>query len=254
MLKKLINFCLKYLLYQWFRPRVDWPIETHGSQEGQWVVPKDFFSNSSTVILAGAGEDISFDISLYQRYQLVVKIVDPTPRANKNFTNVLAHLKGEENTLDDGQRAMYSVVPEISYDGIEFVPIGLWDKKGTIKFFLPRNKKNVSLSAQNIQNTKEYVELEVLTIRELMKIYSVEKIDFLKLDIEGAEYKVLDSMFNDGIFPSLLSVEFDEMSTNPFKTNWPSTFLSKLKRIRQEYDIFYVDRKLNFTFIKRNVI
>lgn len=250
---KIINFCIKWLIYTWLKSSNKYPIEAHGFKEGQWIIPKEFFSNDSIAVLAGAGEDISFDVSLYQKYQMMIKIVDPTPRAKENFINVLSHLMGDQNTLEEYQKGMYSILSEISYNRIEFVPLGLWESNGKIKFFLPRNRKNVSLSAENIQKTKEYIELEVLTISELMKMLNLEKIDYLKLDIEGAEYKVLNSMFNDGIFPSILSVEFDEMSTNPFKTKWPTNFLTYLKKIQKEYIIYYVDRKLNFTFIRKNV-
>ena len=251
MLIKLLNFVVKFLMYLFLRPSENAEIEIHGSKEGQWAVPKRFFSENSTVILAGAGCDISFDISLYQQYKLNMKIIDPTPRAQQHFDNVIAYLKGEDTTLDITQRQMYRLKSGFLYNNIDFVPFGLWDSSGIIKFFLPKNINDISLSARNIQRTKEFVELNVLTISDLIKKANVDRIDFLKMDIEGAEYKVIDSMFNDGIYPTLLSIEFDEMSTNFFKTRWPITFLKYLKKIRKEYNIFYVDRKLNFTFIKK---
>ena len=47
-----------------------------------------------------------------------------------------------------------------------------------------------------------------------MEDYDLQNIDILKLDIEGSEVNVLNSMFDDLIYPNQLLIEFDITRTN----------------------------------------
>ena len=56
---------------------------------------------------------------------------------------------------------------------------------------------------------EDYDTVSVNTIKNVMKLNGHEKIDLLKLDIEGAEVAVLTQMLDDEIYPTYLCVEFD---------------------------------------------
>ena len=51
-------------------------------------------------------------------------------------------------------------------------------------------------------------EVDCITIGGLMDEHGIENIDLLKMDIEGAEYDVLDGMLASDIRPKQLLVEF----------------------------------------------
>lgn len=51
--------------------------------------------------------------------------------------------------------------------------------------------------------------VNVDTIKNIMVENNHNKIDLLKLDIEGAENIVLEQMLKDNIYPKYLCIEFD---------------------------------------------
>ena len=54
-----------------------------GTDYGGWIVDLDMIPQGSTVISAGVGEDISFDLELINRYSCRVIGIDPTPKSHK---------------------------------------------------------------------------------------------------------------------------------------------------------------------------
>src|SRR5690606_22369056 len=93
----------------------------------------------------------------------------------------------------------------------KFFKIGLWDKKGSLKFYFPKNKDHVSHSLLNLQKTHDYIKVSVDSLKNIAKKNKHKKIDLLKIDIEGAEYKVLNSISKDKLEVKIICVEFDEM-------------------------------------------
>jgi hypothetical protein len=91
-----------------------------------------------------------------------------------------------------------------------FLPYGLWSKSERTRFFSPRNPAHVSHSIVNLQRTNSWFEADCRSLRDLMHTLGHERIDLLKLDIEGAEYDVLDSLVSECIPVGILCVEFDE--------------------------------------------
>ena len=62
----------------------------------------------------------------------------------------------------------------------------------------------------NIQRTADAVELPVRSLSSAMTEAGHDRLDILKLDIEGAEYEVLDRLITDRLRPAVLCVEFDQ--------------------------------------------
>ena len=74
-----------------------------------------------------------------------------------------------------------------------------------------------------------------------------ERIDLLKLDIEGAEHEVVRSMLEHGIRPTVVCMEIDQ----PVK---PLAFLRTVRRVRGAgYALVAVD-SWNLTFIRRTLV
>src|SRR5712692_3232196 len=57
-----------------------------GTVYGGWIIPANSgLSADSVCYSAGAGEDISFDCALIERFYCQVRVIDPTPRAITHF-------------------------------------------------------------------------------------------------------------------------------------------------------------------------
>jgi hypothetical protein len=84
-----------------------------------------------------------------------------------------------------------------------------------------------------------------------MNKYNHEHINLLKLDIEGAEIKVLEQMFDDNIYPNYLCIEFDLLLKNKDYEGITQNLVSKMI---YEYDYkIIVNDNLNITFERKYV-
>jgi len=206
-------------------------LERIGSDYGGWIVPVKGFSERSICYCGGAGEDISFDLELIERFRCQIFSYDPTPRA---IVHVQELTTGNSN--------------------YHFFPVGLWDGDCVQKFYAPANESHVSHSILNLQQTNTYFEAKCQRIKKLMEENRHEHIDLLKIDIEGAEYKVLNSIIEDRLKIDVICVEFDEIH-HPLDGN-SDRRIAEICRdlLRVGWIPVAVDRGSNFTFIdKRRV-
>ena len=151
------------------QPRTD--LIKIGSDYGGWVVPQTLLNQDSICYCGGCGEDISFDLGLIERFNCQVYGFDPTPRA-------IAYVNDKIQGVD----------------AYHFFPLGLWNQKDTLKFYVPQNESHVSHSLVNLQKTEDYLEVEVERLRVLMERCGHSQLTLLKIDIEGAEYEVLKTI------------------------------------------------------------
>lgn len=165
-------------------PRSD--LQRLGSIYGGWIVPTSLLSSDSVCYLAGVGEDISFDLQLIDRFGCGVYAFDPTPRA-------IAY-------------AEITDVPSLFI----LMPVGLWSSDTNLRFYAPANPEHVSHSIVNLQDSDDFFEAPVRGLSSLMSELGHTRIDLLKLDIEGAEYEVIDQMLNSDVDVRVLCVEFDQ--------------------------------------------
>jgi FkbM family methyltransferase len=158
-----------------------------GGAGGGWVIPARLLSRSSTCYCVGVGEDITFDLALIERFGCQVFAFDPTPRA-------IAHVRKHAREVPN----------------FHFHDLGVWEKDAELKFFAPRNAAHVSHSVVNLQHTTDFFTARCKRLSTIMRELGHAKIDLLKLDIEGAEYEVVQSLIDDRIFPAIVCVEFDQ--------------------------------------------
>ncbi|MBA1146045.1 FkbM family methyltransferase [Ectothiorhodospiraceae bacterium WFHF3C12] len=198
-----------------------------GSKYGGWVVPADLFDERSICYCVGCGEDISFDLGLVEQFGCDVYGFDPTPRA-------VAHVKQVARDLSK----------------YHFHEVGLWDRKDTLKFYAPRVAEHVSHSLLNLQKTDEYITVPVDRLKHVMADLGHERLDLLKLDIEGAEYKVIESVLEDRIDIRVLCIEYDECF-NPLDRHYKSRIRESVHRLMANgYALVHTQGSGNYTFIR----
>ncbi|HYF62785.1 MAG TPA: FkbM family methyltransferase [Herpetosiphonaceae bacterium] len=148
-------------------PDVRVPTERHGSAYGGWEIRPPL--NSDSVIYSfGVGEDISFDLALIERYGVTVHAFDPTPRS-------VAWVRQQRPPA-----------------GFRLSACGLADYDGAATFFPPANPEHVSHTMLGRGDSAgEAISVPVRRLATLMAERGHDRIDLLKMDIEGAEYAVL---------------------------------------------------------------
>jgi FkbM family methyltransferase len=253
-----MNYFAEKGLNIWFRlmlktkcKRID--IERIGTIYGGWSIPVDLLNSDSVCYLAGAGEDISFDVGIVNKFNCKVYILDPTPRAYSHFNLLIQNTQNRLNTsINNEPDQLYNLLPD-NADKLNFLKIGLWSGSGEIKFFEPKNSLHVSHSALNLQNTQRYFIGKVKRLSELLKELNHDHLDLLKIDIEGAEYEVIKSIIQDKIQIKVICVEFDE-ANHRLDNKYLLRINNSLKALfRAGYRIIDYDNKHNYTLIRKDI-
>ncbi len=199
-----------------------------GNEGARWCVCPDNLSDSSVVYSFGVGEDISFDLELIRRFQVQLHAFDPTPRSIKWIRR--------------------QTLPK------EFVfhEYGLADFDGSCNFLPPQNSLHVSHSILQRDSPWPAVKLPVQRLATIVQGLGHDRVDLLKMDIEGAEYGVLSDFLSSGIRVEQLLVEFHH--------RWPEVGIEKTRKAIQElqgggYRIFNVSPTgEEYSFRKNEVI
>jgi FkbM family methyltransferase len=125
------------------------------------------------------------------------------------------------NALKNGTPAKINNKPDQLYSlsnvdpsRIQFIPAAIWKEKTEVKFYEPFNNSNVSHSTTNFQKTLSFIKVPAETLSGICARAGIqpENIDILKLDIEGAEYDVIQWITQSNIRPKQILVEFDELN------------------------------------------
>lgn len=153
---------------------------------GFFVHPK--LNQSSIVYSFGVGEDISFDLGLIEKYNCQVFAFDPTPKSI--------------NWIYD--RSLPS--------NFHFFPYGIHSETGDVVFNLPKNKDFVSGSIirQSNVDVSNSIKVHMKCLDDIILDLQHIEIDILKIDIEGSEYQVLDSILKSNVKINQILIEIHE--------------------------------------------
>ena len=228
--------------------KTEYRIEKIGNDYSFCMVPEKSLTESSIVYSFGAGEDIHSDISLVRMYGCDVTIFDPTPKAIKHFKELKDHtLQGQQYHCDSG---LSYDVSDSEIKKIQFEEIALWKENSTLKFFLPEDPNHVSCSINNIQNTNDYIEVEANKLSSIMKKLGHRYIDYLKLDIEGAEFEVLENILEENIDVRNIYLEYHYYELNKPLKNIKRINKSLNELLLSGYQVIHNDRNRYYTLIK----
>ena len=190
-----------------------------GTEYGGFYYPENLegLDKSSIIYCIGAGEDISHDIEIANKLNSNIYIIDPTPRAIKHYKYVKNILEGKNKIIYDKKFGggnpyeYWKIILEnkIDTDKIIYNNCGIGTEDSIQKFYLPSNKEYVSCSLVKGMKGEKYINVNIKKLRSIMNEYGHNKIDLLKMDIEGSECDVIEDMLKEEIYPKYLAVEFD---------------------------------------------
>ena len=224
-------------------------METLGTNYGGWSIPINAKLDSNSIVYSGGvGEDISFDLKLQDKYKCKIFLIDPTKRAIKHYEEVKEMFKTKTialsgNIQNDYLKNIIGLNP--NFENFNYINKGLYREKTKLKFYKQTNPDYVSQSLVSNMFGNEYDEVEVDSIKNIMKEHNHTKIDLLKLDIEGSEIDVLNQMLDDEIYPTYLCIEFDLL----LKNKDPNKLTEKIaKRLQSNNYKKLKNKNLNITF------
>jgi FkbM family methyltransferase len=165
----------------WIRPQIKKEVLWLGNQYAGFYVVPELLNSNSIVYSFGVGEDISFDRALIEIFSCTIYAFDPTP-------NSIKYIKEQGNI-----------------ENFNFSPVGIYKKDCSVDFFLPKNPNYVSGSIYHENTLEEKIPVPMKKIQTIFKELKHIKIDLIKLDIEGAEYDVMDDILDLGMnIPQIL--------------------------------------------------
>lgn len=190
----------------------------------------DKLASNSVIVDFGTGNDADFSVSLIKKYNLNSFGFDPT---KKHF-----------NQLKDLEKK--------TEGKFKFFNYALASQKGKKVFF--ESKKNMSGSFfdshVNMKNdTIEKYEIDPITIDEVFTLFNIQKIDLLKIDIEGEEYNII-SEIESNLFSKIdqIIVEFHHHCIDDYCYKDTLRCVNILKSYGYRA---YSKDKINFLFFKR---
>ena len=133
------------------------------------------FDSSSLLIDVGCGHEAEFALYAIEAYGCRTVGVDPTKKHEPFLTAI------EEKT--EGR--------------FRYLNCAVASTNGTLTFFESTENESGSLLDNHTNVLRDHVysyDVEAVTLRKLLEKIGVEEADFLKLDLEGAEYNLLESV------------------------------------------------------------
>ena len=169
----------------WLKADIRVPLE----RLDDWWVCLDLLATGQVVYSCGVGEDIGFELEIIRRQQVTVYAFDPTP-----------------NSATWLQRQQLPT-------RFQFYPWAVSNSEGEI-FLHPRIRKDGTASpvmfttVPEPATTSSGFAVTVKTLGSIMRELGHVRVDVLKLDIEGAEYAVLEDLLGSALRPVQILIEF----------------------------------------------
>ncbi len=197
-----------------------------GNQGANWTFIPGNLDENSIIYSFGVGEDISFDLGLIKKFDLQIYAFDPTPKSIK-------WVKSQKTPVN-----------------FKLHEYGLSDKNGEVTFFPPKNPNHVSATLLDRPETKENAyNVPVKNLKTILKELNHSCIDLLKIDIEGAEYSVIDNIIESKIEIKQLLIEFHHRFEN---VGMEKTKEAVIKLNKAGYLIFNISKTgEEYSFVKK---
>jgi len=148
-----------------------------------WFFCPDGLNKDSVIYGGGVGRDVTFEQALAKHFGCKVVLFDPSPTGLETMS------------------LLENKIPQFN-----FVPVGLSGSNCTLRFAPPPDLKEGSWFTDG--STAATIEVPCVDLTTLMKQNVHDRIDLLKIDIEGAEYDVIDHLLSHKLRVRQVLVEF----------------------------------------------
>jgi len=226
---------LSFLLFRSVPPCSDSKQYIGRKAYGGWMICPLGLNPSSIVYSIGIGLNAEFDQEMIQKFQLKkLYAFDPTPKA----IAYVERAKSSNQLSSKFELYPYAVVAD--------------PEQTTAKFFLPKNEDHVSGTAmKGISHVqKEPLIVKTLDVPRIMKMLGHDHIDLLKIDIEGSEFELFDSLLsNPEQFTYCNQVLVEQHSR--FFPNQPHLLKRMIDQFRHNgFQLLHVERDEEYTFVR----
>ena len=192
-----IKLFLKRITGQELWLKKEYQIETVSYDE--WEFSPNYLGNDAIVYSLGVGDSIEFDLKIIDYYKALVFAFDPTPYAMEWLNK--------------------QIIPE----RLKFYPWAVSGKDGEFSMTQRVNHKGQKSEIMwtellSHEHSDKIITVPSLTISSIMKELSHQKIDLMKVDVEGTEYEIIDHLIQYNIKPKQLLVEFHHRFETKNKT------------------------------------
>jgi FkbM family methyltransferase len=187
-----------------------------GHGDGRWYVDPTSLGPRSVVYSVGVGYDISFDLAMMRRFGCEVQAFDPT---------TLAKVWLSRQRLPAGFR---------------FHDVGLAHFDGEAVFSLPP-RHSVSYTMKQVAHGTNEHRAQVRRLATLMADLGHPSLDVLKIDIEGAEFELIDDLVTLAPKIRQLLIEFHDRLADGSGRAHTAQAVERLKGAG--FKLFHVSRR-----------
>jgi len=215
----------------WLKSEV--AVETQKTAEWTYII--DRLDAGSVVYSLGVGDNIDFDLGIIEKFGADVYAFDPTPYAKEWVES------------QDLPREFV------------FRPWAASGEDGTLRLYRrvsKRGKKAIVMwTAENeAGDAADFIDAPAYTVRTMMEMLGHEKVDLLKMDVEGAEYGILAGLQNATHPPKQLLVEFHHRFPGIGKERTATAIKDLRKMGYKIFDISETGREIGFVLAERDTI
>ncbi|HEX6458839.1 MAG TPA: FkbM family methyltransferase [Thermoleophilaceae bacterium] len=161
-----------------------------GTPYGGYMLPVDHIGRGWLCYCVGTGADISFELELIRRWDARVRSFE----AVAHFVEELQETAATEPRLTLEQAALAG-------------------SDGPLRMQVTNVRHSRSVSAADLYESDNYVEIPGRTLQSLMAQHGDDKLDLLKIDIEGLEYELLPTYDLAGLGVKVLCVQLHHTAT-----------------------------------------
>ena len=187
-----------------------------------WAFCPEGLGAGSVVYSGGVGNDISFEHALVERFGCSVTLFDPSPTGRATMNR-----------------------PENQISKFKFLPLGLARECGTLRLARPLHEEEGSWYSN--QSNVEGIEVRCLDLATMLAQNQHRRVDLLKIDIEGAEYGVIEHILKTRLPVHQILVEFHDGMLPGIRKR--DTFRAVFGLMARGYKLV-CERSNNYTFVR----